>query len=456
MPLEESAIEDKYLLVDLVLYNGKIYTPKGFVEAGIAIEGARILKIAKETNLPKASSKINLNGHLVLPGLIDSHVHLRDQNRAYREDFSTGTAAAAAGGFSLVIDMPNNKPVTMSVQSLRERMKLAEKRLLVNVAFYSAFPETIKEIRSIVKEGAIAFKLFLLEKIGGLNIDDDTAVLRAFNEVKEADVPVAVHAEDKETFEDKMKRIQDESRNDVDAYLEAHSSDVEVKAVQRIIKLAEKSEAHVHFCHVSSAESLSLIEKAKGVGVNITCEVTPHHLLLTSKDLKRYKNLAVTLPPVRTREDTKALWSALKQGLIDTLGSDHAPHAMEEKKPESIWEVKPGIAGLETALPLMLTQVNKGRLTIAELVQLTSKRPAEIFHLRDRGDLSEGCCADLVVVDIKREHKIDSSKFHSKVKFSPFDGWKVKGKPLKTFVNGSLVMDEGEIVAKPGTGQIIR
>jgi dihydroorotase len=129
---------------------------------------------------------------------------------------------------------------------------------------------------------------------------------------------------------------------------------------------------------------------------------------------------------------------------------------MEEKKPESVWEVKPGIAGLETTLPLMLTQVNRGRLTMAELVRLTSKRPAEIFHLEDRGSLSEGCYADLVVVDVKREHDIDSSKFYSKAKFSPFDGWKVKGKPVKTFVSGRLVMDDGEIVAKPGTGQIMR
>ncbi|MDH5783099.1 MAG: dihydroorotase family protein, partial [Candidatus Bathyarchaeota archaeon] len=428
MPLEESATEDKNLQVDLILYNGKIYTPKGFVEAGIAIEKGRIFKVAKETNLPKASSKLNLNGHIVLPGLIDSHVHLRGQNRAYREDFFTGTAAAAAGGFSVVMDMPNNKPVTMDVQSLRERMKLAEKRVLVNVAFYSAFPETLKEIRSVVREGAVAFKLFLLEKIGGLNIDDDTAVLRGFSEVKKANVPVAVHAEDKDAFESKMKRMQNENRNDIDAYLEAHSSDVEVKAVQRIIGLAEKSEAHVHFCHISSAKSLNLIRRAKGTGVNITCEVTPHHLLLTTQDLKRYKNLAVTLPPARTGEDMKALWDALKQSLIDTLGSDHAPHVVEEKKPESVWEVKPGIAGLETTLPLMLTKVNKGRLTIAELVQLTSKKPAEIFRLNDRGTLSKGCYADLVVVDIKREHKIDSSRFHSKAKFSPFDGWKVKGK----------------------------
>lgn len=442
--------------VDLVIHNGKIFTPKGFVEAGIAIEAARIFKIAKEPNLPRASSNINLNGHIVLPGLIDSHVHLRDQGRAYREDFFTGTAAAAAGGFSLVIDMPNNKPVTMNVQSLRERKKLAEEKALVNVAFCSAFPETTREITSIVEEGAVAFKLFLLEKIGGLNTDDDTAVLRGLSEVKKTGVPVAVHAEDRETCENKMRRMRDENRDDIASFLEAHSSDVEVKAVQRMIRLAKKTRVHVHFCHVSSARSLSFIEKARGAGVNVSCEVTPHHLLLTSKDLNRYKNLAVTIPPVRTMGDMKALWNGLKHGLIDTLGSDHAPHAVEEKVPASVWEVKPGIAGLETMLPLLLTQVNKGRLTIAELVQLTSKRPAEIFHLRDRGTLSKGSHADLAVVDIKQKHTIDSSQFNSKAKFSPFDGWQVKGRSVKTFVDGRLVMDEGEIVAKPGTGQIIR
>jgi dihydroorotase len=442
--------------VDLVLYNGKIYTSEGFVEAGIAVENGLIHKIAKETSLPKASSKLNLKGNLVLPGLIDPHVHLRDQERAYKEDFSTGTAAAAAGGFSLVIDMPNNHPVTMTARSLRERMKLAGSRALVNVAFYSAFPETMKEIKEIVNEGAVAFKLFLLGKIGGLNIDRDDEVLQAFEEAKKSKVPVAVHAEDKTTYERRLKRLLAKNRRDIDAYLEAHSSEVEAKAVRRIVEMAKKTGVHIHFCHISSAQSLGLIRKAKKAGVDVTCEVTPHHLLLTSKDLKRYGNVALTIPPVRTVRDREALWTALKQGFIDTLGSDHAPHTLEEKESDSVWEVKPGIAGLETTLPLMLTQVNRGQLTMGELVRLLSKRPAEIFRLSGRGTLSRGCPADLVVVDIKKEHKIDSSRFRSKAKFSPFDGWKVKGVPVKTLVNGRLVMDEGEIVAEPGSGQIIR
>ena len=159
---------------------------------------------------------------------------------------------------------------------------------------------------------------------------------------------------------------------------------------------------------------------------------------------------------MRSRKDVEALWSALKRGSIDTIASDHAPHTIEEKKAESVWDAKPGIPGLETTLPLLLTQVNEKRLTISELVRLTSEKPATIFHLKDRGRLVEGYWADLAVVDMKQEHKIDSSRFFSKARYSPFDGRKVKGKLLKTFANGHLVYDDGEIVGKPGTGQIIR
>jgi len=444
------------LPVDTVLFNAKVYTSKGIVEAGLAVDHGRIVRIAKETNLPPASARLNMKGCLVLPGLIDSHVHLRDEQLAYREDFITGTAAAAAGGVTTVIDMPNNRPVTMSVEALRERMQLAEKRVLVNVAFNSAFPNRTEEINRIVREGAVGFKLYLLQQIGGINIEDDNALQGAFRRVAETKVPIAVHAEDRATLVEAEKSMRDAGRNDAEAFVEAHPVDAEVKAIQRVARLANYSGAHVHICHVSSAAGLDTVLKAKKVSLSITCEVTPHHLFLTSHDVKRHGNLALMLPPLRTKTDAEALWKALKKGLIDTVASDHAPHSIEEKSAHSIWDVKPGIAGLETMLPLMLNEVNRGRLAVNELVRLMSEKPAEIFHLRDRGSLSEGCMADILLVDLNREHKIDSSRFHSKAKFSSFDGWKVKGKPVKTFINGLLVMDEGEIVAKPGTGRIIR
>jgi len=444
------------LPVDTVLYNTKIYTQGRLVEAGLAIDEGRIFKIAKETNLPPASTKLDLKGNITLPGLIDSHVHLRDQQLAYKEDFFTGTAAAAAGGITLTIDMPNNKPVTMDSESLRKRMKLAEKRAVVNVAFYSAFPKDLEKVLSIVEEGAVAFKLYLSEKIGGLNIDDDEMLLQAFNKVAEMKVPIAVHAEDREILENIRREMKKTGRKDMEAYVKAHSPEAEKKAIKRVTQLSKKSSVHIHFCHISSADGLNAVLEAKKLGLPVTCEVTPHHLLLSYEHLKRYGTLALADPPLRTTKDVKALWNTLRQDLIDVLASDHAPHTIKEKKVESVWDAKPGIPGLETMLPLLLTQINDGRLTMAELVRLASEKPAQIFNLSGRGSLDKGNHADIVVVDTNREYKIDSSRFYSKAKYSPFDGWKVKGKPLKTFVNGQLVMDEGEMVAKPGTGQIVR
>jgi dihydroorotase len=294
------------------------------------------------------------------------------------------------------------------------------------------------------------------EKIGGLDVDNDKLLLQALNKIAKIGVPLAVHAEDRKILEIKRREVKKTGRKDLEAYAEARPPEAEVQAIRRIAQLAKKSGVQVHFCHVSSAIGLNAFLTAKKDGLPVTCEVTPHHLLLSVEHLKRYRTFALTNPPLRTRKDVIALWSALKQGLIDALASDHAPHTLEEKKVESIWDAKPGIAGLETTLPLLLTEVSEGRLTIADLVRLTSEKPAEIFNLRKRGCLEEGNWADIAVVDIKRKYKIDASNFYSKAKYSPFDGWSVRGKPVKTFVNGQLVMDEGEIIAKPGTGQIVR
>ena len=435
--------------------DAKIFTRGSIVEVGIAIDKGKIAKIAKDTNLPPASTKINLKGHIILPGIIDPHVHLRDQQLAYKEDFFTGTAAAAAGGVTSVIDMPNNKPATLDYFSLTERMKLAEKQVLINVAFNSAFPKRLKEIAEVVKAGAVGFKVYLSNRIGGIDIDDDEIIFVAFREAAKKGVPVAVHAEDRKILEERRREMETAGRNDTEAYVQAHPPEAEAQSIQRIIQLVKKSGVHVHFCHVSSALGLNAVLMAKKTGLPVTCEVTPHNLFLSSEHYRRSGIFALTDPPLRTREDVSALWSALKRGFIDVIASDHAPHAFEEKNVDSVWEAKPGIPGLETTLSLLLTRVNEGRLSLAELVRLTAEEPARIFHLSKRGFLEEGNWADLVVVDMKREYEIDSSVFFSKAKYSPFDGMQVKGKPLKTFVNGKLVMDEGEIVAEAGTGQVI-
>ncbi|MEM3578910.1 MAG: dihydroorotase family protein [Candidatus Bathyarchaeia archaeon] len=441
------------MTVDLILKNLKAYIDGAVKECCIAIKGDKIYKIGKETHMPKANTVLNLKGLLVLPGLIDVHVHLRDEGKAYKEDFYTGTAAAAAGGFTTVLDMPNNTPTTMSVETLENRMEIAEGKILVNVGFYSEFPKDTREIDRIVAGGAVAFKLYLGEQVGGLNIDDDNALKEAFKEASK--VPIAVHAEDKNMLKKAEEELKQKGRKDIEAFLEAHSEEAEAFAIRRVVKIAKKTRAKVHLCHISTRQGLEEVRKAKREGLALTCEVTPHHLFLSTSDLKRVGTLALTVPPLRDKSHVDFLWKSLKRGMVDVVGSDHAPHTLAEKNAAAVWEVKVGIPGLETTLPLMLTAVNAGMLGLGDVVRLMAENPAEIFKLKGRGAIKEGGKADLVAVDMEKEYCIDASKFYSKAKFSPFNGKRVKGKPIKTFVGGRLVMDEGKIVAEAGCSKII-
>ncbi|MDH7477177.1 MAG: dihydroorotase family protein, partial [Candidatus Bathyarchaeota archaeon] len=400
--------------------------------------------------------KMDLKNFIVLPGLIDVHTHLRDEGKAYKEDFYSGTAAAAAGGITTVLDMPNNDPVTMSVEALKRRMEIAERKILVNVGFYSEFPKRTDEIRSIVKAGAVAFKLFMMEQVGGLNIDNDKALLEAFEMVAKLKTLVAIHAEDKETIKRAEEKFKHSNRNDIEAFLKAHSENAEWKAIKRLLNIVKQTYVHIHFCHVSTKKGLETIMEGKSLGLPINSEATPHHMFLSIKDLRKIGTLTLTLPPVRNKKSVLALWDGVKNGWIDILASDHAPHTLAEKTAENVWNVKVGIPGLETTLPLLLTEVNRRRLSIGDVVKLMAEKPAEIFKLGGRGALEKENFADLTAIDLKRKGKIDASKFHSKAKYSPFDGWKVEGKPVKTFVKGQLVMEEGEIVAEAGCGEIIR
>jgi len=444
------------LIVDSVLTNAKAYLNGQIVDCSIAIEEGKIFKIGKETQMPDADQKSNLKNLLVLPGLIDEHVHLRDEGKAYKEDFQTGTAAAAAGGFTSVLDMPNNDPVTMSGETLRNRMEIAQRKILVNVGFYSEFPKKMVDAEEIVSEGAVGFKLFMGCQIGGLNIDDDQDIADAFEEVAKMNVPVAVHAEDKALLTKNEEKLKQAKKSGLAAFEEAHSETVEVKAIERLLKISASTGLRMHFCHVSTEKGLSTVREAKKSGRKVTCEVTLNHLLLSTSDLLHYGQLVIMAPPLRSKNHVEALWRGLEDGSVDALGSDHAPHALSEKSAGSVWDVKVGVPGLETSLPLILTLVKKNRLSFAQAVHFLAEKPAEIYGLNDRGYLEQGKNADLTVVDFNVKFRIDASKFKSKAKYSPYDGWEVSGKPVKTFVNGMLVFDEGEIVAKAGSGSIIR
>ncbi|KON31719.1 hypothetical protein AC478_02355 [miscellaneous Crenarchaeota group-1 archaeon SG8-32-3] len=342
------------MIVDSVLTNAKAYLNKEIIDCSIAIENGEIFKIGKQTQMPNADEKTDLRNMLVLPGLVDVHVHLRDEGKAYKEDFFTGTAAAAAGGITTVLDMPNNDPVTMSTETLRNRMRLAEKKSLVNVGFYSEFPKNLGEVADIVAQGAVGFKLFMARQVGGLKIDDDEILKEAFRKVGELGVPVAVHAEDKALLTSNKERLKRANRHDATAFLKAHSEYVELKAVERLLQVSAQTGVRLHFCHITTEEGLNAVVEAKKSGRNVTCEVTPHHLLLSSADYEHYGLMLTIMPPLRGESTIEALWKGIAEGWVDVLGSDHAPHALREKSASSVWDVKVGVPGLETILPLML------------------------------------------------------------------------------------------------------
>ncbi|MDR0318856.1 MAG: dihydroorotase family protein [Nitrososphaerota archaeon] len=444
------------MIADLVLNNSKVYIKGEILECSIAIEEGKYLKIGKQSQMPIADQKFDLHGLLVLPGLIDGHVHLRDEEKAYKEDFTSGTSAAAAGGFTTVLDMPNNQPITNSVKALRNRLELAKRRALVNVGLYTEFPENLADIPRIRREGAIGFKLFMGNQIGGLNLDDDHALTAGFRAAGEADAVVAIHAEDKGQITCSEQQFKKAKRNGVKDFLLAHTEQAEVQAIERVLRVSKDSNAHLHFCHITSKQGLEAVREAKKAGRRVTCEATPNHLLLTSADTAQLGTMAIMAPPLRDKIHREALLSGVIHGDIDTIGSDHAPHTFEEKSVDSVWDVKTGTPGLETTLPLMLTLVEKKMLTFHRLVEVFVEKPAGIYGLTNKGVLEKGKDADLTIINYKKHWTIDASKFKSKAKFSLYNKWEVIGKPVKTFVNGTLIMDEGEIIADPDSGRVIQ
>ena len=444
------------MIVDSVLTNAKAYLNNELIPCSIAIENGNFYKISKESHMPKSDNKIDLKNHLVLPGLIDPHVHLRDEGKSYKEDFYSGTAAASAGGYTTVLDMPNNKPVTLSAELLKNRMRLAKKNILVNVGFYSEFPRNLKEISHIVDQGAIGFKLFMAHQIGGLNIDDDEMIKDAFTQIRDSESILAVHAEDKNLLQKNEKKLKNKNKDDLSAFYKAHTEEVEYTAIKRVLKLNQKIKAPIHFCHLTSKYGLQLIKEAKKTNPKISCETTPNHLFLSKTHSDLYGSLIVMMPPLRERTTVNTLWNGIRNGIIDFIGSDHAPHSIEEKNGSNVWDIKVGLPGLETTLPLMLNMVNKHQITIGDLVLWLSENPAKIFRLNNLGSIQKGKKADLTILDMKKKYQINASNFLSKSKYSPYDGWEVKGIPIMTFVNGTLVMEDQRIVAERGSGSILR
>jgi len=433
-------------LPSLIIRDANIWTKNDTTRGSILIEHGRIQKIARNIT-ERADEEILANGLLVLPGLVDAHVHLRDMNLSYKEDFTTGTAAAAAGGFTSVIDMPNSLPPTDSAERLRERARRASGKILVNVGFHAAAVKDQDAANEMKSAGAFSMKLYLPNPIAPLDIDDDRVVVQVLDAAKQASLLLTVHAEDAT----KLPRT-----GEIKTFAELvrlRRGNAETSAVRRILRLQRRIGCRVHFCHVSLPSSLSAISNLSSS--RLSSEVTPHHTLLSENHVMTLGWKAWMVPPLRSPKDTRKLFHAMKMGIPTIMATDHAPHTVKEKA-RLPRKSSPGIPGLETALSLMLTMVNNGKLSLGRLVSLLSNNPAKVFDLRSKGRLESGADGDLVLVDLKKRGTIDPEKFFSKAHYSPFEGWKTQGAVHTTIVNGLVVYRDGEIVAKPGGGKVLK
>lgn len=398
----------------------------------IVVEGNRISAIAEGIS-GKYDEVINADGLTALPAFIDMHTHLREPGFEYKEDISSGSAAAVAGGFSAVCCMPNTRPVTDNKYIVKYIVDRAREVDLAKVYPIGAITvglkgETMAEMGSMQKAGAIAMS------DDGQPVTSAQMMRLALEYAKDYDLLLCSHCEDKSLIND---GVVNEGENATKAGLKGIPSCAEDIMISRDIILAEMLDTKVHICHVSTASGVQLIREAKARGVKVSCETCPHYIAGTDELILGYDADSKVNPPLRTEKDRQAILAGLADGTIDVIATDHAPHHYEDKNVEFSLAAN-GISGLETAFSLCYTYlVDSGIMTLDRLSELMSARPARLLGL-ESGSISEGGLADIALVDLNCEYVIDSGKFRSKGKNTPFDGWKVKGKVVRTLVEGKV------------------
>lgn len=430
---------------DLVIKNARIFIDNAIQPAEIAIDNGKITKVGKIIDAKDVDGMINAKYALVLPGAIDVHVHFRDPGMTKKEDWYTGSCAAAAGGVTTVIDHPNTIPPTIDPDSFKKKQKEAKKSI-IDYGINAGVTHNLKHLKSLWELGATAFgEIFMAESTGTLNVNDRT-LEEALGIIGTLGAVACIHAEDEETRKRFVHILKGASQP------ESHSKSrpplSEKIAVQKAIKMAGNT--NLHFCHISAGESLETLKKEKTNNKNITCEVAPHHLFLSTKDYKRLGTLGKMNPPLRDYQSQQRLWEGLNDGTIDIIASDHAPH-LEHEKMTDIWSAPAGVPGVETMMPLMLLAVKRNLITLKRLLEVTCVTPAKLMGL-PKGVIAKGYDADLVITGEPQE--IRKEKMHSKAGWTPYNG--MQGIfPKMTLSRGEIVAEDGEIIVKRGRGKVI-
>ena len=442
-------------MADLVIRGGLMVTPTETVEMDIGVENGVIIAIGRPLRV-KGKKELNVQGLYVLPGIIDTHVHFRDPGFTHMEDFGTGTRAAASGGITTVIEMPNTDPFVRDSESFRQKTEVLAGRAYVDYCLLgTTLPDNFEELEGLVKAGAIGFKAFMGESVRTPTLEDGL-LLEAFRRVAKLGVPIGVHAENGSINQVYTQRLKDQGRSDPMAHIEGRPCISEAEAIARAIFFAEQTGVHLHICHLSTGLGMELVRRAKSAGVHVTAETCPQYLFLTDQDMRRQGSWLKVNPPLRYQEDMERLWVGLREGVLDAIGSDHGPRLEEEKRCDDIWEAKSGLHGIETNVPLMLTAIKEGRLSLNEYVDIAAERAAKTFGIYPKkGSIRIGADADLTIVDLNEERTIHGKELHTKVKITPFEGLHVRGWPIYTIVRGHIVMENGNLNQIP-RGELVR
>ena len=424
---------------DLVLANGTVVNQDGTGVRDIGVLDGRIAAIG---SLAAASvaERIDCAGLHVLPGVIDSQVHFREPGLVHKEDLETGSRGAVLGGVTCVFEMPNTSPPTTSAEALADKLARAKGRMHCDFAFWvGGTHDNVAELAELERlPGAAGVKVFMGSSTGSLLVPDDEGVLAILKRIRRR---AAFHSEDEaRLYERKPLRVG----GDVSSHPVWRDETAALKSTERLVRLAREARAQVHVLHVSTREEIEFLARAKDVA---SCEATPHHLTLSGDDYARLGTRLQMNPPVRGSEHREGMWRGVQNGVVDVLGSDHAPHLLEEKQkpyPES----PSGMTGVQTLVPVMLTHVNAGRLTLQRFVDLTSAGPQRLFGVVGKGRIAAGYDADFTIVDLKRTETIRDSWIASRAGWTPYDGKTVTGWPIGTIVRGRRVMWEGEFVTR--------
>ncbi len=431
---------------DLILKGGVVVNHDGEGFRDIGVSGGKIVALG-DLSANTAAEILDCRHLHILPGVIDSQVHFREPGATHKEDLETGSRGAVMGGVTAVFEMPNTKPTTTSAEALADKISRATGRMFCDFAFYvGGTRENVSEITKLEKlPGSAGIKVFAGSSTGDLLVEDDAGLEAIISHLSRR---AAFHSEDEFRL---RARVGEQRAGDASSHPIWRDSESARLCTERLLQLARKHHKRIHVLHISTAEELPLLAENRHYA---TVEVTPHHLTMTSDDYARLGTKLQMNPPVREARHRDALWAAISNGLVDVLGSDHAPHTLEEKA-KTYPQSPSGMTGVQTLVPIMLDHVNQGRLSLQRFVDLTSHGPNRIFGIAGKGRIALGYDADFTIVDLKRRETIQNSWIESRSGWTPYHGKQVTGWPVGTIVRGHKAMWQGEI-AKAAQGAAVR